>query len=773
MDRLRPLWSIGYLASEHVLFQGEMRVAQSTLWLIAVLLAAMALIPSVKGAFPGEQEGPNDVPPMSRVSPSDSPEPGGLPPSATPSAVVGVGTDLTDLVMDPNRPYVYTADRLRDQVLVVSLATASVERTLPVGDQPVALALNPSATMLYVGHAGERTIRAFDLASWTQVENLTVPFLTWDLAAPTETELVATTHDSGFAGEYPYVISATNGSVLQRLNPGELVYMDFLVALNSARTWAYLVPSAAAPFLMYSFERDPQGIWTFRGRGPDFGSGTPAARDIAVAPDGRWIYVTLAGGTLEGIAADRTGSGPVGLGSTSYAADVGPTSQFVASGGAAEVRIYDVSAASDPGGFNGFPADPEAGLGLTGHAWALRSSPSGDRIAIVIGPTDNAGQALEIVNVPPLTRVRPIDPAERFSRQSVFDIVGRIIDFRTMTDLSATVSLNGMSTPASFDSATGLVVAHVGPLAEGDYATEIRAFRGTLVAIAVWTFTVDTTPPDLHMDPVPTVVESDVLNVSGTVVDPHLSWVRVGSIYATPAPGGRFVLTVLLLTGTNTIEVEAADQAGNVALAGVTTEFPPTIRLFSHAIGHFPIQIPFGWSAAGDLTQGRTRFDVLLSGTDPALIVGVSSDTLATVGDSRPGRILDGIIAQASSTAGVIVFEPVADRVVDEHPAARAVIAVTVVGNPQVFEIVTVVVGAEWGRYWVIIGAATIQVFDSSRGQIEAAMATFDVLEATGSPVSNFLQAYQGWLLLTAIGATVAEAAILGFLMLRTSRRKP
>src|SRR5438093_12868723 len=103
-----------------------MRVSQSTLWLIAVLLAAMALVPSVKGAFPGEQEGPNDVPPMSRVSPSDSPEPGGLPPSATPSAVVGVGTDLTDLVMDPHRTYVYTADRLHDQVLVDTMVSVFV-----------------------------------------------------------------------------------------------------------------------------------------------------------------------------------------------------------------------------------------------------------------------------------------------------------------------------------------------------------------------------------------------------------------------------------------------------------------------------------------------------------------------------------------------------------------------------------------------------------------------------------------------------------------------
>src|SRR3989454_9587142 len=216
---------------------------------------------------------------------------------------------------------------------------------------------------------------------------------------------------------------------------------------------------------MYSFERDPQGTWTFRGRGPDFGSGTPAARDIVVSPDDRWIYVTLAGGTLEGIAADRTGSGPVGFGSSSYAADVGPTSQFAASGGAAEVRIFDVSGTSDPDGFSGFPVDPAAVLGLTGHAWELRISPSGDRIAVIFGLAGDVGQDLESVGVPPLTRRRPLVPTERLVNRSVFDVVGRVIDFRTMTGLSATVSIHGVSAPASSHPRTGRGLAHLAPVA--------------------------------------------------------------------------------------------------------------------------------------------------------------------------------------------------------------------------------------------------------------------------------------------------------------------
>ena len=775
MDRPRPLQSVGYLASEHVLFQGEVRVSQSTLWLIAVLLAAMALVPSVEGAFPGEQEGPNDVPPMSRVSPSDSPAPGGLPPATKPSAVVGVGSDLVDLVMDPNRPYVYTADRLRDQVLVVSLATASVERTLPVGNSPIALALNPAATRLYVGHSEERTIRVFDLASWTQVGNLTIPFLTRDLAAPTDTELVATTHDAGFAGEYPYVISATDGSVLQRLDPGELVYMDFLVALNSARTWAYLVPSAAAPFLMYSFERDPQGTWTFRGRGPDFGSGTPAARDIVVSPDDRWIYVTLAGGTLEGIAVDRTGSGPVGLGSASYGADVGPTSQFAASGGAAEVRIFDVSGTSDPGGFSGFPVDPAAVLGLTGHAWGLRISPSGDGIAVIVGLADDAWQDLEIVDVPPLTRVRPVAPTERFVNRSVFDVVGRVIDFRTMTGLSATVSMNGVSAPASFDPGTGRVLAHVGPVAEGDYETRISAFRGTEVAVAVWTITVDTTPPDFRLDPVPSVVESDVLDLTGTVIDSHLFWVRVGSSYPIVTSEGHFSVYVPLMVGMNRIEMEAADQAGNIAQAAVTTEFRPPARWFTHATSHFRIQVPFGWSAAGNVSRNGVLEDVVLTSTDGLTDLGVISVYRITDGTEWDARtVLDDELSALGQLGRVVPLGPEVTWTSNGHARSRVLIAFDP-GRPEdpqsqrVFVLVGVVLGAEWGKYWLLVGRLPRGDYRGAAAQVNASI---DSLEALPAPLTGYLLVSIPWIVRGGIVAISIEAIVIAYLVLRGSRKQ-
>jgi len=625
---------------------------------------------------------------------------------------------------------------LRDEVEVVSLSTMSVERSIPVGNEPVALALNPSSTILYVGHAAERTIRAIDLASWAQVGNFSTPFLTWDLVAPTDGQLIATTHDPAYTGEYPYVVNSTDGSVLQRLDPGELVYMDFLVAVNSTGTLAFLVTSALAPFVMFSFERDSSGTWTFQGRGPDFGPGAPAASDIIVSPDDGWVYATLASGIVEGIAVNGLGSGPIGLGSTSHTADASPTGEFVVSAGDATVRIYDVSPATDPGGFHGFPVDPVATIALSDQPWHLRISPRGEWIVAIVGITADAWQDLEIIAAPALTDVRGIAP-QPFTKDLVVDVSARVVDFRSLADFSVVVLLDGMAIPGSFDPASGLVVARVGPLAELDHDVQVRAVRGTEVTEARWTFVVDATPPVLQVDPIPSVVESDALVISGTVVDLHLVWVRVGSSFLTDVTDSRFSVSVRLDVGSNSFEIEALDGAGNVAQTVVRTEFRPPVRWFVHPDGHFQIQIPWGWSAEGNVTLGNTTFDVLLSQPSRPELVSVSRHALAPSGGDDARQILNNMISDARLEAQVEIFEPVADTSVDGHPAARTVIALTRIGLPQIFEVVTVVVGTEWGLSWILIGAAPVGVFQDSRPEIESTMLTFDIFGSGPLEIAN------------------------------------
>ena len=87
---------------------------------------------------------------------------------------------------------------------------------------------------------------------------------------------------------------------------------------------------------------------------------------------------------------------------------------------------------------------------------------------------------------------------------------------------------------------------------------------------------------------------------------------------------------------------------------------------------------------------------------------------------------------------------------------------------------IAVVVGGEWGRFWSVSASAYSWQSAGAKTCLNATLATFDVLAAPGNrAVDNFLRAYQGWLLLLGIGATAAEGAILGFFMIRASRRKP
>jgi len=129
-------------------------------------------------------------------------------PVPRPASIIPVGSDLADIAVDPVRPQAYVADRQNDRVLVLDLNSATLTAEIAVQNEPVALAIAPSATALYVGHAGSQAISEVDLETLAVVRTHAVPFLTWSLVAPSDGQLIATTHDVGYTGEYPYVLNA-------------------------------------------------------------------------------------------------------------------------------------------------------------------------------------------------------------------------------------------------------------------------------------------------------------------------------------------------------------------------------------------------------------------------------------------------------------------------------------------------------------------------------------------------------------------------------------
>src|SRR5439155_18962780 len=101
---------------------------------------------------------------------------------------------------------------------------------------PTALAIRPSGDTLYVGHGSNRSIMAINLNSLAVVRTFETTFLTWEMIAPDDMNLVATTHDDQWSGEYPYVLNSSNGGVVQRLCWSQLAcnkfYQDTIVSAS-------------------------------------------------------------------------------------------------------------------------------------------------------------------------------------------------------------------------------------------------------------------------------------------------------------------------------------------------------------------------------------------------------------------------------------------------------------------------------------------------------------------------------------------------------------
>src|SRR5207245_122605 len=120
-----------------------------------------------------------------------------------------------------------------------------------------------------------------------------------------------------WSGQYPYVINATDGTVLQRLRgdtqppPGDWIYMNNWAALSPNRTMLFLMDSNSAPVQLRSYLRQANGTWALGQH--QFGPGD-FAQDLTVSPDGQYLYAALLIGSFERIRVsdlqlDRTASG--------------------------------------------------------------------------------------------------------------------------------------------------------------------------------------------------------------------------------------------------------------------------------------------------------------------------------------------------------------------------------------------------------------------------------------------------------------------------------
>jgi len=249
----------------------------------------------------------------------------------------------------------------------------------------------------------------------------------------------------------------------------------------------------------------------------------------------------------------------------------------------------------------------------------------------------------------------------------------------------------------------------------------------------------------------------------------------VGSSYPIVTSEGHFSVYVPLMVGMNRIEMEAADQAGNIARAAVTTEFRPPARWFTHATSHFRIQVPFGWSAAGNVSRNGLLEDVVLTSTDGLTDLGVISVYRITDGTEWDARtVLDDELSALGQLGRVVPLGPEVTWTSNGHARSRVLIAFDP-GRPEdpqsqrVFVLVGVVLGAEWGKYWLLVGRLPRGDYRGAAAQVNASI---DSLEALPAPLTGYLLVSIPWIVRGGIVAISIEAIVIAYLVLRGSRKQ-
>ena len=186
-----------------------------------------------------------------------------------------------------------------------------------------------------------------------------------------------------------------------------------------------------------------------------------------------------------------------------------------------------------------------------------------------------------------------------------------------------------------------------------------------------------------------------------------------------------------------------------------------------HDRSHFQIRAPEGWIVTSDVSTTSGVVDLILrgapdDGTGPqGGFLAVTAEVRGALGSAR--SILQEGLDSLTTYSGFRVVEPARDGTVDGHPAASAVVTYSP-STYGVYETLTVVVGAEWARFWALAGIVFTWDIETLSPTVNESMATFHVLP--GPPGSAFL-VMRDWILFGGLLATACAGAVLGILILR------
>jgi uncharacterized delta-60 repeat protein len=192
-------------------------------------------------------------------------------------ATVPVGEDPVGVAVTPNGASVYVTNYVSFTVSIIDAATNEVAHTVPVGEWPWGIAVRPDGAFVYVANYGSNTVSVIDTATYMTIANVLVGQGPYGVAlTPNGAFAYVTNLLSNSVSVIDTATNTVTGTVPVGMYPAGLAATPdgtFVYVANSAGKTVSVIDTATNTITYFiPVAGDPHGV--------------------AVAPDGASVYVT-------------------------------------------------------------------------------------------------------------------------------------------------------------------------------------------------------------------------------------------------------------------------------------------------------------------------------------------------------------------------------------------------------------------------------------------------------------------------------------------------
>jgi YVTN family beta-propeller protein len=210
--------------------------------------------------------------------------------------VIEVGAGPWDVVLSPDETMAYVASRLGDNLHIVSTVTGEIIDSVDVGFSPISLHVGVDSGLLYVANTGGGSISVIDVSGLSNTAGVRGPLAVVDS--------ILLSSVGGLTG-------TADGKLIVAAMPDD----DAIAIVDTEDFSVRVVPAGDAPQTVvlgpddrtaYVPNFESETISTIDVRTAlvtgeiRLGGGGEGAVDVAVAPDGRFLYVTRWNGEVDG-----------------------------------------------------------------------------------------------------------------------------------------------------------------------------------------------------------------------------------------------------------------------------------------------------------------------------------------------------------------------------------------------------------------------------------------------------------------------------------------